>query len=239
MTRRVGLIIPSSNRMVEEEMVRFYPEGVAAHVARLRMTGPHRMPLEALLGQIETAASHLADARCEVVSFHCTVNSMSEGEEGEKRIADALARGKVGRARTTAGAVRAAIAALSAERIALVAPYDRGQVEEEVAFLESLGCTVVSARGYDLRNSDEYCATPSHLWRDRLIEAGSPGIDAYFLSCANVRALGEIAAVEAALGRPLLTSNQVVIWDGLRALGLKGESRILGALFEKGGDPDA
>ena len=39
MTMRVGLIIPSSNRMVEQEMVPAYPEGVCAHVTRLRMTG--------------------------------------------------------------------------------------------------------------------------------------------------------------------------------------------------------
>ena len=43
MTARIGLIIPSSNRMVEEEMVRHVPPGVTAHVARLRMTGAHRV----------------------------------------------------------------------------------------------------------------------------------------------------------------------------------------------------
>ena len=35
---RIGLIIPSSNRMVEQEMVRFAPAGVQMHIARLRMT---------------------------------------------------------------------------------------------------------------------------------------------------------------------------------------------------------
>ena len=46
MTARIGLIIPSSNRMVEGEMVRHLPPGyVAPHVARLRMTGAHRVTL--------------------------------------------------------------------------------------------------------------------------------------------------------------------------------------------------
>ena len=39
MTARVGLIIPSSNRMVEDEMVHAFPAGVRPHVTRLRMTG--------------------------------------------------------------------------------------------------------------------------------------------------------------------------------------------------------
>ena len=43
MTARVGLIIPSSNRMVEQEMVRHFPPEVEAHVMRLRMTGAHHV----------------------------------------------------------------------------------------------------------------------------------------------------------------------------------------------------
>ena len=45
MPSRIGLIIPSSNRMVEEEMVRHLPPAVVAHVGRLRMTGAHHVPI--------------------------------------------------------------------------------------------------------------------------------------------------------------------------------------------------
>ena len=44
MPLRLGLIIPSSNRMIEEEMVRHLPPAVVAHVARLRMTGATMSP---------------------------------------------------------------------------------------------------------------------------------------------------------------------------------------------------
>jgi maleate cis-trans isomerase len=52
MTSRVGLIIPSSNRMVEQEMVPAFPHGVTAHVTRLRMTGANRLAFEELLPRI-------------------------------------------------------------------------------------------------------------------------------------------------------------------------------------------
>src|ERR1700724_591012 len=90
MTARIGLIIPSSNRMVEEEMVRDVPPGVTAHVARLRMTGAHRVSLDALLPQVTETAATLADARCDVVAFHCTANSTSEGVAGEAKLICAL-----------------------------------------------------------------------------------------------------------------------------------------------------
>ena len=57
MTARIGLIIPSSNRMVEEEMVRHVPPGVVAHVARLRMTGAHRVTIDALMPRVKEAAA--------------------------------------------------------------------------------------------------------------------------------------------------------------------------------------
>src|SRR5262245_46353707 len=92
MTTRVGLISPSSNRMVEQEMAPAFPEGVTAHVTRLRMTGTHRLAFEELLPRIEEAANALVDARCEVVAFHCTANSMEGGTVGEGAILAALGR---------------------------------------------------------------------------------------------------------------------------------------------------
>jgi len=62
MTARVGLIIPSSNRMVEQEMVQGFPQGVYPHVTRLRMTGSNRMGLDQLLPRVEEATRALVDA---------------------------------------------------------------------------------------------------------------------------------------------------------------------------------
>ena len=101
MTPRVGCIIPSSNRMVEQEMVQAFPVGVHPHVTRLRMTGPNRGPLATVLPRIEEASRALTDARCEVVAFHCTANSMEEGRDGEARILAAMIRAGVPHATTT------------------------------------------------------------------------------------------------------------------------------------------
>ena len=229
MTTRVGLIIPSSNRMVEDEMNHAFPEGVRAHVTRLRMTGDNRGPLNQLMPRVEEAARALVDARCEVVAFHCTANSMDAGRDGEERILAALTRGGAARATTTATAIRHALDALRARRIVLITPYTQETTDHEAEFLHEAGYEVLHAKGYALAGADAYCATPSQFWRDRLIEAARPDADAYFLSCAAISQLGIIEEVEARLGRPLITSNQVVIWDTLCALG--GERRGPGRLF--------
>jgi len=237
MTARIGLIIPSSNRMVEQEMVRYLPAGVQAHVARLRMTGPHHMPLDQLLPRIEEAAGTLVDARCDVVAFHCTATSMEEGMAGEERVLVAVRRAGARHALSTATAIRRALNALGSRRIVLVTPYSAQTTDEEAEFLHSAGYEVVYAKGYDLGGSDAYCATPAEFWRERVIEAARPAADGYFLSCANISAFGVIEAIEQALDRPLITSNQAVLWDALCQLGRSGRGVCPGRLFQYTSEP--
>jgi maleate isomerase len=230
MTARVGLIIPSSNRMVEQEMVRHFPAGVHAHIARLRMTGPHHVALDQLLPRVEDVARTLTDAKCDAVVFHCTANSMGEGTSGEARVLAALQRAGASRALTTATAIRRALDALGARRIVLVTPYGARTTEEEVHFLRGAGYDVIHAVGHDLGGSDAFCATPAAFWLDKVTEAARPEADVYFLSCANISAFGVIGELERRLDRPVITSNQAVLWDALCELGLD-RSGCPGRLF--------
>ena len=232
MTARVGLIIPSSNRMVEQEMVPAYPAGVKAHVTRLRMTGVHHVPVEQLLPRIEDATRALIDARCAVVAFHCTANSMEGGETGEAKILATLVRAGAARATTTITAIRRAFDALAARRIVLITPYSAATTEHEAQFLRHAGYDVIYARGFALGGSDAYCATPAQFWRDRLIDAARPDADAYLISCANISMFGVIEEIEARLGRPVVTSNQAVIWDTVSQLRVSARGDGPGRLFD-------
>jgi maleate isomerase len=229
---RAGLIIPSSNRMVEQEMVRYFPAGVHAHVTRLRMTGPNRGPLDSLLPRVEDATRALTDAQCGVVAFHCTANSMEEGMGGERRILAAIARAGAARATTTATAIRRAFDSLKARRIALLTPYSQETTDHEAEFLEEAGYQVLHAVGFALAGSDAYCAAPATFWRDRAIEAARPDVDVYLLSCANISVFSVIDELEARLDRPIVTSNQAVVWDALCQLGWRDRRGCPGRLFD-------
>jgi maleate isomerase len=217
--KRIGLIIPASNRMVEQEMVRVLPDGATAHVARLRMTGSHARPLDELLPDVRAVAATLADARCDAIAFHCTANSTADGEEGEAQLLAALRVASDGPVTTTATAIREALAALNARRIVLVTPYTAAVTAHEATFFEDVGCEVVAMQAADLGGSDAYCAAPPGMWETTLLNARRDDVDAYVLSCANIACFEVIERVEAALGKPLVTSNQSVLWATLRAAG--------------------
>jgi len=161
MTARVGLIIPSSNRMVEQEMARFFPPGVALHVARLRMTGPHHVPLAQLLPRVEEATRTLVDAACDVVAFHCTATSMEEGMDGEERVLAAVTRAGAPRATTTATAIRRAFAALGARRIVLVTPYSARTTTRKPSSCAPPACEVLPRGRPCARRHDTPIARPA------------------------------------------------------------------------------
>jgi maleate isomerase len=230
-TARVGLIIPSSNRMVEQDMVRHFPPGLQAHVMRLRMTGPHHVPLAQLLPRIEEATHTLMDARCDVVVFHCTAASMEAGLDGEAQALAAVARAGAPHATTTATAIRRAFDARGARRIVLVTPYNARTTEDEAAFLRSAGYDVLHAAGHDLGGSDAFCAAPAQFWLDRTVAAARREADAYLVSCANISVFGVIEELERRLGRPVVTSNQAVLWDALSRLGWRDTRGCPGRLF--------
>jgi len=222
LTRRIGLIIPSSNRRVEAEAPRLLPDGVQAHVARLRMTGPHQTSLDALLPRIAEAAATLADARCEIIAFHCTATAMEGGPEGEAAIRKAVAEETGTPATSTATAISGALDGFGARRIGLVTPYDRAMTAGEVGYLTAGGYEVGVAQALDLGGTDQFCGTEPAFWVETAHRLAGEGhsVDAYVFSCANIRSLEVVDELERTLGVPVVTSNQAIFWDCLRRLGV-------------------
>ncbi|HEY4250279.1 MAG TPA: DUF1553 domain-containing protein, partial [Roseomonas sp.] len=70
--------------------------------------------------------------------------------------------------------------------------------------------------------------------RDQALAAAraAPGADLCFLSCTAIRSAGVIAALEAALGMPVITSNQAMLWHGLRAMGIGDAVAGFGRLMD-------
>jgi maleate isomerase len=232
MTARIGLIIPSSNRMVEEEMVRHVPPGVTAHVARLRMTGAHKVTLDELMPRVAEAAVLLADARCDVIAFHCTANSTAEGLTGELKLLNALQNAGARRVTSTASALRHAFNLIGARRIVLLTPYSQHTTDEEAAFFRGTGYEVLYAKGFALEGSDAYCATPAQFWRDRVLEAARLEADAYLLSCANISTFPIIEELERKLERPVVSSNQAVLFEALWLCDNDDRRNCCGSLFD-------
>src|SRR5436309_12920596 len=120
---RLGLIIPSSNRLTEPQMRRYAPPDIEVHVTRLRMTGASHVPVAELLPRIVEATLALDDAHCDAIAFHCTASSMEAGLDGDRLVLEVMRSATGAAVVTTATGALAAMRALGLERIALFSPY--------------------------------------------------------------------------------------------------------------------
>ena len=229
---RIGLIIPSSNRLTEPQMRRYPPDGVEVHITRLRMTGANHVPLADLIPRIVEATAALADARCNVIVFHCTASSMEAGLEGERHVLAAMRTATTAHVATTATATSTALRTLGANRIILISPYVATTHQHEIDFLTETGLNVVGGRCLGLSGSDEYIAVSPEDWLRIGQQDMTRDADAVFLSCTNIHSPQVIQPLEAAIRRPVVTSNQAVLWYALRACGQSDDLPHLGHLFQ-------
>jgi maleate cis-trans isomerase len=212
---RVGLIIPSVNTFCEPQFNRFAPPELGVHVARARVAGEWKRPLPAMKGEIETAARLLADCGPDLIVFHCTDTSMSQGPQGEGNILDIVREATGIEAMATSRLVLDAMRTLGMGRVVLLTPYRSNK--PIVDYLASAGIAVVRDVPLALDAKDFGSVTPEK-WTELAVQHDRADADGIFLSCANTTQIEAVAEVEFRLGKPVVNSNQAVLWGCLRRL---------------------
>jgi maleate isomerase len=215
---RIGLIVPSVNTMSELQFNHFAPEGLGVHVARARVAGKWRRPLEQMADEIATSATLLADCGPDLIVFHCTDTSMAQGPHGEGRILDIIRDASGVTALATSRLVLEALKTLALTRLVVLSPYPTNDIV--IRYLRATGFDVVHDVALNLSPREFATVTPQG-WLDLAREHDRPDADGIFLSCTNTTQIEAIEEIERALGKPVVNSNQAVLWGCMRELRAK------------------
>jgi maleate isomerase len=222
----LGMMLPSVNTIAEPQIAAMLPPGVSLHTTRLRLI---ESDLLSMLERLEEAAGLIADAHVDRIIFHCTAVSMYSPEivgEITRRVAAVTPIPLV----ITSEAIVAALRALQASKIVLMTPYPQATNDREVRFLAHHGITVLRERGLGLEGPHLASVEPEQWYRETMA-LRDPAADAYFISCTAVRSADVIEALERDLGRPVITSNQGMLWGALRAAGIDDRRAGFGRLL--------
>jgi maleate isomerase len=227
---RIGLIIPSSNRLTEPQFNRYAPPGVDTHVTRLRMTGRYRKPLTVLKPALVEASEALSDVNPGIIVFHCTANSMENGLSHEAAIVEIIEKASGCPTLTTAQAITQAFNHFAIKKLVLISPYVQATNEHEVHYLKEAGYTVVHELGLALESNGYSAVTPEE-WKKIVRENARADADGYFLSCTNTRMIEAVPGIEQEMDKPVISSNQATLWACLKQLGISHNDNRLGRLF--------
>jgi maleate isomerase len=214
---RVGLMIPSSNTMMEVDFARDLPPGTALHTARMFMqdttpAGESRMLDEFTL----PAARDLGTARPDVVVFGCTSAGALRGNDYDAELCRRIGELTGAPAVSTIGAVRTAIEASRAASVGVITPYIDELNEPIKASIEADGIDVAGIYGLGITDNFQI----AEVGQDEIVEfavrtvgplAAGGNIDLIFASCTNFGAMAARPAITERLGLPVITSNQAVL----------------------------
>src|ERR1700759_5725439 len=168
---RMGLIIPSVNTYSEPQFNHFAPEGLGIHEARARIAGQCKRTLPEMKGEIADAAKLLSDAHPDVIVFHCTDTSMTQGPQGEGKILDIVKDATGIDAMATSRLVLDALQTLGMKKVVLLTPYLSNKAV--IDYLTAAGITVLRDVAMKLEPKDFGNVTPAE-WAKMAKEIDGP-----------------------------------------------------------------
>ena len=209
MTARVGVVVPSSNTVMEVDLYRGLGDEATVHTARMYMVETTPEGEAAMLDDyLPGAIRDLASARPDVVVFGCTSAGALRGKAYEAQLLRRMAEETRAEAISVATAVGEAINRRGARRVGVVTPYVESLNDKIRTSLEADGLEVVGIHGLGIDDNFEIASVgPQRIAEFAAERFGGTSIDLLFASCTNLRALEAGPTIEDQLGVPVMTSN--------------------------------
>lgn len=237
--RRIGVIIPPGNVAVEREFPLHLPPGIVLNHNRLSRPNSIQTPASilAMNDSLDQTARDLAQAYPEVIAYVCTGGGFLEGPGSEAEPARRIEAATGIPGISTSVAVVEALRALSIGKVFLLGPYPHDVMQSEVAYLRSNGFEVPTYETFECMTSEANRALSSDQVAQRILAHREmvDECDGVFVSCTNLLVMDQIEMLEAALAKPVVTSNQATLWSALRTMRVDTRGLGGGMLFEKHG----
>ncbi len=230
---KIGYVLLATEQTIQDDVMRLRPDGVGMHFARAAI--PDSITNETLAAQADlladAAATFLPDGSLDVACYACTSGSLVIGEE---RVFAELRKGAPNAKPTSliTGVIRA-LRTMKARKIAVGTAYLDEINAREAAYLERAGFEVLSIEGLRLERDSEMVRVAPDYLIEFALSLDRPDADAVFVSCGALRMIDVVDSIEKQLGKPVICSNQAMIWDTLRLAGIDDRIDGFGRLFRE------
>jgi maleate cis-trans isomerase len=161
----------------------------------------------------------------------CTSGSFVFGWDGAQAQVDGVQRVADVPASSTSFAFVNAALHLGLRRVAVAATYPRDVAERFVQFMGNAGVEVVSLSCRGIITAAEVGTLGRQDVLDFVAANDHDEADAVLVPDTALHTVAWLEDLEQRLGKPVLTANQVSVWEGLRLVGYTMPTPRLGSLF--------
>ncbi len=235
---KIGVLVPYTNTNLEPDMEMLRPPNTTVHFQRMGGYDVDEIPgSEQMAGLGASDISHdlrmIAGVRPDIVLYGCTSATLTHGPAFDADLARQIKAQSGAQSLTAAGSLIAGIKTLGATRVGFSSPYVGEINTQAVEFLSQNGIETVRCAdiGRELGNYGQGELTPDEVF-DLACQADHPDAQAIVLSCTDMRAVEVIDRIEAYLGKPVVTSNQAMVFCMIQMLKLNRHTALPGRLFD-------
>ena len=229
---RIGLVALSTDFTIEQDYRRIcHNIPIDIFVNRIPFDNPmtHENYLK-MIDRLPTIAENiLPGQKLNTVAYGCTSGTVAIGEE---KITSQIHKSKPGVYVTTP--ITAAIRAfkkLSIQKVAILTPYPKLVNKTVYQYLKDKQIEIDTFSGFNIDNDTDVAKIdPLHLIKT-IKEINYSDVDAVFVSCTALRIVEVLQQVEDFIKKPVISSNQAIIWDSIRSVNINSNINGYGKLF--------
>ena len=178
-------------------------------------------------------ASTLAPLKPHAIMWACTSASFVLGRDHAEAQSRAISVAAGCPASSTSLAFVHALEALGFNRVAVVASYPCPAAERFRSFLAEHAIEVCSMECLNAPGGEFTFNLPSETVRAAAQRADTPSAQAVLIPDTAMAAVSIATALESSLGKPVLTANQVTLWEGFQLSGAQLRLDGFGSLLAR------
>jgi maleate isomerase len=231
---KFGVLVPSTNTIVENEFARLAPAGVSNNTGRFHVDNidlNSDADFESLIDQVKASLGHAVDdiVTCDpdMVVLGMSAETFWDGMDGSHKLKARISEQAGGRPVALGSeACQAAVNAFGAKKVAVLTPYWPVGDEQVRRYFTEIGLEVTALKGLKARSPIHIACQKEEDLVSSLKELNESDPDLIVQVGTNL-CLGEIATeAERWLGKPVIAINTAIYHFALRQSGI--EDRIYG-----------
>jgi len=229
---RIGLIALATDFIIEKDFIKIIQDkDIDFFVNRIECYNP--LSKENLIKMSEKVTdvtkNILPDENIDCVVYGCTSGTIAVGYDTiERKIKEAKPKAKI---TTPSTAAIKALKKLNIKKLAIFTPYSKKLNDEIIDYFSSQGFDIVTNTYLDIAADYDIGKVDQNFLLETLSQIKIKNADALFISCTALPVLNIIERLEKKLGKPVITSNQSLIWDTLESIGMNKDIQGFGKLF--------
>lgn len=212
--KKFGVLLPSSNTVVEPDFYDMAVPGVTAHGCRIWIDADSG---HTHVTETEPAVQRLLTSEPDALIMGISGPTFRGGKEGNREWKDRMAGFSGGLPlANNAEACERALKMLNVRRIGVLTPYQASGSADVLKYFTEAGFDVVSHQDLNCLTPLSIASITEDVSRKALLEINNDDVEAIVQAGTNLPFLRLAAEAERWLNKPVLASNAVTWWMALR-----------------------